>query len=83
LQFAEMSEEQLDEHAAHAAEYLWCTCRQDVTSPKLVLMDLQRVLHSDTDAEVAFSLFELDGDGFVVRPVHPVLNWGTRGYESN
>jgi hypothetical protein len=64
--FAAMSEEELDEHAAHAAEFLWCTCRDDVSSNKLVLRDFQTTLQNEKDAEFAFSLFDLDKDGFVV-----------------
>jgi hypothetical protein len=71
LQFKDMGEEELDEHASHAAEYCWLTVREDVTSTRMHKDDLLAVLNDENDADFAFSLFDLDGDGFVVeREVH-------------
>ena len=61
-----MSELELDTHAAHAAEYLWWTARRDVASRKLLLASVRARLDSDEEADFAFGLFDLDGDGFVV-----------------
>ena len=66
VQFEHMSEQQLDEHAAHAAEYFWWTVRQDLSERKLTRADLNAVLRDSEDADYAFSLFDLDGDGYVV-----------------
>lgn len=61
-----MSELELDTHAAHAAEYLWWTARRDVAAPKLLRESVRVRLASDAEADFAFGLFDLDGDGFVV-----------------
>lgn len=66
VQFEHMTEQQLDEHAAHAAEYFWWTVRQDLSEGKLVRADMKAVLKDDEDADYAFGLFDLDGDGYVV-----------------
>jgi hypothetical protein len=66
MQFRNMSEQQLDEHALHAAEYFWWTVRQNLSLNKLYKEDLGAILHDDNDIEYAFGLFDLDGDGYVV-----------------
>lgn len=61
-----MSEIELDTHAAHAAEYFWWMGRSNITSHKLTMEDMRACLSDDEDARFAFSLFDLDGDGYVV-----------------
>lgn len=36
MQFEHMGEEELDQYAHHAAEYLWCTARSDPSALKIV-----------------------------------------------
>lgn len=36
MQFENMNEEELDQYAHHAAEYLWCTARTDPSAQKIV-----------------------------------------------
>lgn len=63
LQFKDMSEEELDEHSSHAAEFCWLTGRQDLSRDRLFKEDFEALLPDKQDAEVTFSLFDLDGDG--------------------
>ena len=56
-----MSEAQLDEHAAHAAEYFWWTVRQNLSDGKLFRDDLEGILNDQGQADHAFALFDLDG----------------------
>ena len=65
MQFEDMSEDQLDMHAHNAAEFLWCTVG-DPTHPKLAESDFEASLDSEEDAQFAFQLFDVNGDGFVV-----------------
>ena len=66
-QFEDMTEVELDTHAAHGAEYAWWVLRGDVNRQKLLMEDLLPLLGNDLeDAEYAFGLFDLDGDGYVV-----------------
>lgn len=65
MQFEDMSEDELDMHAHNAAEFLWCTVG-DPASPKLTESDFEAVLDSSEDAQFAFQLFDVNGDGFVV-----------------
>jgi hypothetical protein len=61
-----MTEQQLDEHALHAAEYFWWTVRQDLSQNRVFKEDLAAILRDGEDTEQAFGLFDLDGDGYVV-----------------
>lgn len=62
-----MSELEMDTHAAYAAEYFWWIVRRNVQSQKVLKEDLLDRLNGDEqDASYAFSLFDLDGDGYVV-----------------
>jgi hypothetical protein len=71
VQFEDMSEVELDTHSAHAAEYFWWTCRGDIDSKVLLKSSLRDRLSSDSEADFAFGLFDLDGDGYVVeKEVH-------------
>lgn len=36
MQFEHMDEDELDQYAHHAAEYLWCTARPDPSVQKIV-----------------------------------------------
>lgn len=63
MQFKDMPEEELDEHASHAAEYCWLTARSDLSSERLFKKDFEALLPDAQDAEFTFSLFDLDGDG--------------------
>ena len=65
LQFKGMGEDELDKYAHNAAEFLWCTVG-DPVHPKLVWADFEEVLESPEDANFAFEMFDVDGDGFVV-----------------
>jgi hypothetical protein len=67
LQFEGMSELEMDTHAAYAAEYFWWVVRKNIQSQKLLKADLLDRLNGDEQgASYAFSLFDLDGDGYVV-----------------
>lgn len=73
VQFKDMLEEELDEHASHAAEYCWLTARSDLSSERLFKGDFEALLPDAQDAEFTFSLFDLDGDGCAAPrpcPVH-------------
>jgi hypothetical protein len=61
-----MTELELDTHAAHAAEYFWWTCRNDISSNVLHKSCLRDRLSNDQEADFAFGMFDLDGDGYVV-----------------
>ena len=63
-----MPEEDLDEHASHAAEYCWLTARRDLTRERLFKEDFEALLSDKEDAEFTFSLFDLDGDGCTATP---------------
>ena len=63
LQFKDMSEEELDEHSSHAAEFCWLTGRHDLSRDRLFKEDFEELLPDKEDAEFTFSLFDLDGDG--------------------
>lgn len=65
LQFKGMSEDEPDKYAHNAAEFLWRTLG-DPAHPKLVRADFEEVLESPEDANFAFEMFDVDGDGFVV-----------------
>eukprot|EP00892_Ulva_mutabilis_P010917 jgi/Ulvmu1/8198/UM041_0007.1 len=67
-QFKDMPEEDLDEHASHAAEYCWLTARRDLTRERLFREDFEALLTDKPDADFTFSLFDLDGDGYVTEP---------------
>lgn len=56
----------MNAHAAHAAEYFWWTARSDISCHKVTKADLLASLNDEEDADYAFSLFDLDGDGYVV-----------------
>lgn len=62
-----MTEEELEEHAAHAAEYFWWTVRQNLDVHKVFKNDLMSVLKNANEADFAFGLFDLDRDGYVVQ----------------
>lgn len=70
LQFRTMPEPQLDEHATCAAEFCWLTVAPaaDISSERMFKADLAVLLQNDQEAEFAFSLFDLDGDGYVTEP---------------
>ena len=65
-----MPETQLDEHATCAAEFCWLTVAPaaDISSERMFKADLAVLLKNDQEAELAFSLFDLDGDGYVTEP---------------
>jgi hypothetical protein len=63
-----MTEPQLEQHATCAAEYVWLTVRRDLAVDKLFKDDLLAVLNQPDDAEFAFRLFDVDGDGYVTEP---------------
>lgn len=70
-----MPEEVLDEHATCAAEYCWLTVRKDVSSDEMLKKDLAIMFPSDEETDLAYSLFDIDGDGFVTEPeVHSVFH---------
>lgn len=58
-----MPEEDLDEHASHAAEYCWLTARRDFSRERLLRDDFEALLPDKHDSDFTFSLFDLDGDG--------------------
>ena len=66
LQFEHMTELELDTHAAHAAEYFWWTGRRNVQNTMLLKRSLRDKLDSDEEADFAFKLFDVDGDGWVL-----------------
>jgi hypothetical protein len=66
MQFQDMTELELDTHAAHAAEFFWWTCRNNVDSKVLLKSSLRDHLSNDQEADFAFGMFDLDGDGYVV-----------------
>jgi hypothetical protein len=66
MQFQDMTELELDTHAAYAAEYFWWTCRKDVNNKVVLKSSLRDRLSNDQEADFAFGLFDLDGDGYVV-----------------
>lgn len=68
VQFRKMTEPQLDEHATCAAEYCWLTVRKDLGRDTLLKEDLAAVLPDEEDVDVAFHLFDYDGDGYVTEP---------------
>eukprot|EP00892_Ulva_mutabilis_P002520 jgi/Ulvmu1/12269/UM087_0002.1 len=63
--FQNMSEEEANESASHAAEYFWLTLRQDPDSEDLTYEDLLRVLEDEGKTAFVFSAFDIDGDGCV------------------
>lgn len=65
-----MPEAQLDEHATCAAEFCWLTVAPaaDISSDRMYKADLAVLLKNDAETEFAFSLFDLDGDGYVTEP---------------
>jgi hypothetical protein len=67
MQFEHMTEQELDEHAAHAAEYFWWTVRKNLDGITVCKSDLMAVLKNSNDADFAFGLFDLDGDGYVIQ----------------
>lgn len=68
LQFRTMTETQLDEHATCAAEYCWLTVRKDLSRDTILKDDLETLLASQDEIELAFGLFDMDGDGYVTEP---------------
>lgn len=69
-----MTEGQLDEHATCAAEYCWLTVRRDVSSDEMHKKDLAILFPSDEETDLAYCLFDTDGDGYVTEPeVHSVF----------
>jgi hypothetical protein len=67
MQFEGTDESQIDELARRAAEYLWWTCRQDVSSMGLTKEDLVLYLGgNEADADYLFNLFDINNDGFVL-----------------
>jgi hypothetical protein len=64
-----MAEPQLEEHASCAAEFFWLTVasREDGCD-RMFKEDLAMLLQNDQEADFAFGLFDLDGDGYVTEP---------------
>ena len=74
MQFRTMPERQLDEHATCAAEYCWLTVRKDVMSDEMSKRDLAPMFTTDEETDITYSLFDVDGDGYVTEPeVHSVF----------
>lgn len=48
VQFEHMEEEELDQYAHHAAEFLWCTARPDPAVPKIVQVCLHLLCICDS-----------------------------------
>jgi hypothetical protein len=65
VQFRDMTDDTLDNHAHNAAEYLWCTVGH-AAKTTLTQRDFEGVMKSAKDAEFVFGLFDVDLDGFVV-----------------
>lgn len=63
-----MTEPQLDEHATCAAEYCWLTVRNDLGRDTMLKEDLAALLSGPEETEIAFGLFDLDGDSYVTEP---------------
>jgi hypothetical protein len=70
MQFRDMAEPSLDEHATCAAEFCWLTVAPaaGISSERLYKEDLAVMLQNEQEADFAFSLFDLDGDGYVTEP---------------
>jgi hypothetical protein len=68
MQFKDMPEPQLEEHATCAAEFCWLTIASADLSERMFKEDLAALLQNEEEADFAFSLFDIDGDGYVTEP---------------